>query len=220
MPSVLLFGEETALAGYTSALEAQALFVVQRSPAADGPLPDSIDLVVLHLASLGEDAQAHELIVAARESGGPAVLLIVRPEQVAAFDSLRDADDFVLEGATADELAARARRILWRAKQHDSSNVVKCGELVMDLANYTVHVAGRPVELTFKEYELLRFLAVNRDRVFSREALLNNVWGYDFYGGARTVDVHIRRLRSKIEEGHLTFIETVRNVGYRFRSMA
>jgi DNA-binding response OmpR family regulator len=89
----------------------------------------------------------------------------------------------------------------------------------MDLANYTVHIAGRPVELTFKEYELLRFLAVNRDRVFSREALLNNVWGYDFYGGARTVDVHIRRLRSKIEEGHLTFIETVRNVGYRFRSM-
>ncbi|MCH7809773.1 MAG: winged helix-turn-helix transcriptional regulator [Chloroflexi bacterium] len=90
----------------------------------------------------------------------------------------------------------------------------------MDLANYTVHIAGRPVELTFKEYELLRFLAVNRHRVFSREALLNNVWGYDFYGGARTVDVHIRRLRSKIEDRHTTFIETVRNVGYRFRGPA
>jgi len=219
MPNVLLFGEETALAGYTSALEAHALFVTPRTPDAEEPLPDNIDLVVLHLASLGEDVQAHGLISAAQEDGGPAVLLIVRPDQVAAFDSLRDADDFLLEGATADELAARVRRILWRLKQHDSSNVVKCGELVMDLANYTVHIAGRPVELTFKEYELLRFLAVNRDRVFSREALLNNVWGYDFYGGARTVDVHIRRLRSKIEEGHLTFIETVRNVGYRFRSM-
>ena len=77
-------------------------------------------------------------------------------------------------------------------------------------------VGGRPMELTYKEYELLRFLATNRDKVFTREALLNRVWGYDFYGGARTVDVHIRRLRSKIEDGHHTFIETVRNVGYRF----
>ena len=87
----------------------------------------------------------------------------------------------------------------------------------MDLVNYTVHVAGRHVELTYKEYELLRFLATNRDRVFTRETLLNKVWGYDFYGGARTVDVHIRRLRSKIEDRHNVFIETVRNVGYRFR---
>jgi two-component system alkaline phosphatase synthesis response regulator PhoP len=73
------------------------------------------------------------------------------------------------------------------------------------------------VDLTYKEYELLRFLATNAGRVFTREALLNKVWGYDFYGGARTVDVHIRRLRSKIEERD-TFIDTVRNVGYRFRA--
>ena len=73
--------------------------------------------------------------------------------------------------------------------------------------------------LTYKEYELLRFLATNPDTVFTREALLNKVWGYDFYGGARTVDVHIRRLRSKIEDAHHSFIETVRNVGYRFRAV-
>jgi two-component system alkaline phosphatase synthesis response regulator PhoP len=88
----------------------------------------------------------------------------------------------------------------------------------MDLANYTVHVSGRPVELTYKEYELLRYLAQNQGRVVTRETLLSRVWGYDFYGGARTVDVHIRRLRSKIEDRHNTFVETVRNVGYRFRA--
>ena len=72
------------------------------------------------------------------------------------------------------------------------------------------------VELTFKEYELLKFLASNRGRVYTREALLNKVWGYDYYGGDRTVDVHVRRLRSKIEDSKRTFIETVRNIGYRF----
>ena len=72
--------------------------------------------------------------------------------------------------------------------------------------------------MTYKEYELLRFLALNEGKVCTREMLLNRVWGYDFYGGARTVDVHIRRLRSKIEDRHHTFIETVRNVGYRFQA--
>jgi DNA-binding response OmpR family regulator len=81
-----------------------------------------------------------------------------------------------------------------------------------------VFVASRPVELTYKEYELLRFLALNEGKVCTREMLLSRVWGYDFYGGARTVDVHIRRLRSKIEDRHHTLIETVRNVGYRFRA--
>lgn len=219
MPNVLLFGDETALAGYASALEAQALNVDARAPDAAATVPDGTDLVVLHLPSVAEHSVARDLMAATESGDGPGILLIADPEQIAAYDGLRDADDFVREGAPADEVVARVRRILWRIARHDSSDVLKCGELVMDMANYTVHIAGRPVELTFKEYELLRFLAVNRDRVFSREALLNNVWGYDFYGGARTVDVHIRRLRSKIEDRHLTFIETVRNVGYRFRSM-
>jgi len=220
MPHVLLFGDETVLAGYVSALEGQALSVSQRPPGESGPLPGDVDAVVLHLCSLTEDTQARELIEGAQAEDSVGLVLVAGPDHLAAFDTLRDADEFVLEGASADELTARVRRVLWRLQRHDSGNVLKCGELVMDLAKYTVHIAGRPVELTFKEYELLRFLAVNRHRVFSREALLNNVWGYDFYGGARTVDVHIRRLRSKIEDRHTTFIETVRNVGYRFRGPA
>ncbi len=220
MPNVLLFGDETALAGYASALEGQALSVARRLPGESDPLPLDVAAVVLHLPSLNEDSYARELIEMAQAEDSVGLVLIAAPEHVAAFEPLRDADEFLLDGATADELTARVRRVLWRLQRHDSGDVLKCGELVMDLSNYTVHIAGRPVELTFKEYELLRFLVVNRDRVFGREALLNNVWGYDFYGGARTVDVHIRRLRSKIEDRHTTFIETVRNVGYRFRGPA
>jgi DNA-binding response OmpR family regulator len=80
-----------------------------------------------------------------------------------------------------------------------------------------VTVNGALVELTFKEYELLKLLAANRGRVFTREALLDKLWGYDYFGGDRTVDVHIRRLRSKIEDAEHTYIETVRNIGYRFK---
>ena len=95
--------------------------------------------------------------------------------------------------------------------------MIRAGDLVIDLANCEVRVEGKIVELTFKEYELLKFLAKDRGRVFTREALLNKVWGYDYFGGDRTVDVHVRRLRSKIELSGQTFIETVRNIGYRFK---
>jgi DNA-binding response OmpR family regulator len=135
-----------------------------------------------------------------------------------AFEPIRDVDDFVRRGSPPEDLTARVRRALWKRHRVDSRNVLVVGDLVMDLANYTVQVGGRTIDLTYKEYELLRFLSTNRDRVYSRETLLNKVWGYDFYGGARTVDVHVRRLRSKIEDRHHTFIETVRNVGYRFRA--
>jgi DNA-binding response OmpR family regulator len=148
------------------------------------------------------------------------VIVIAAPDHLAAFEPVRDVDDYVRSGSAPDDLVLRVRRVLWKRHRVDSRNVMKVGDLVMDLANYTVQIGGRTVELTYKEYELLRFLATNRDRVYSRETLLNKVWGYDFYGGARTVDVHVRRLRSKIEDRHRTFIETVRNVGYRFRAMS
>jgi two-component system alkaline phosphatase synthesis response regulator PhoP len=125
-------------------------------------------------------------------------------------------DDFVLWPASSIELLLRVRTILRRRANVDAENILRCGSLVIDLANYKVTLDGWPVELTFKEYELLRFLASNPDKVFTREALLNRVWGYDYFGGARTVDVHIRRLRSKIEGRDHAFIETIRNVGYRF----
>jgi DNA-binding response OmpR family regulator len=146
-----------------------------------------------------------------------AVIVIVRPEQVASVAGTA-IDDFAVFPVRAEELAARVRRAAARRGDGEEQNLLKAGTLVIDQASYKVFVGTRPVELTYKEYELLRFLAQNEGKVCTRETLLNRVWGYDFYGGARTVDVHIRRLRSKIEDPHHSFIETVRNVGYRFHA--
>jgi two-component system alkaline phosphatase synthesis response regulator PhoP len=131
-------------------------------------------------------------------------------------DSDFDLDDFVARPFSLSELAARIRRTLNRAGSDNTQDSVRGGDLVIDVDKCEVSVSGRLVVLTFKEYELLKFLMRHKGKVFSREALLNEVWGYDYYGGDRTVDVHIRRLRSKIEDADHTFIETVRNIGYKF----
>jgi DNA-binding response OmpR family regulator len=174
---------------------------------------------VMLISMIGRpDIQAIRTLLRSRELlPETATVAVLRSDQLASFEPSLTFDDFIVHPALADEAVARVRRAIWRKSGVESDNTLRAGDLLIDLANYKVFIAGRPIELTYKEYELLRFLATNRDKVFTREALLNRVWGYDFYGGARTVDVHIRRLRSKIEDGHhRTFIETVRNVGYRF----
>jgi two-component system alkaline phosphatase synthesis response regulator PhoP len=126
------------------------------------------------------------------------------------------ADDFIVAPGNARELIARINRVLRKTVTSESSEQIKCNGLTIDLATCEVTVNGALVELTFKEFELLKMLAGNKGRVYTREALLDKIWGYDYYGGDRTVDVHIRRLRSKIEDSGHTYIETVRNIGYRF----
>ena len=133
-------------------------------------------------------------------------------------DDLLQADDFILGPLRGEELALRAERLIRRREDLDDEDVVRAGDLVINTANFEVSIGGRRVSLRYKEYELLLLMASNPGRVFSREALLNRIWGYDYLGGTRTVDVHIRRLRSKIEDAEHTFIETVWQVGYRFRS--
>jgi len=147
-----------------------------------------------------------------------ALIAIVRPGQIEAVESESALDDFAVFPVHTEELALRIRRAVARRDGGEDGHLLHCGDLTIDQAGYKVFVGSRPVELTFKEYELLRYLAQNEGKVCTREMLLNRVWGYDFYGGARTVDVHIRRLRSKIEDPQHSFIETVRNVGYRFHA--
>jgi two-component system, OmpR family, alkaline phosphatase synthesis response regulator PhoP len=219
MRNVLLIGDIESLTPYADALKEEGFFPFLRSPGSEGEPQEEYDVAVIDLPSVGEDWTAASLIDAAGSDDSVPVIVVAGPDQLAAFDPIRDVDDYVRSRSAPDELVMRVRRALWKKHRVDSRNVLKCGDLVMDLGNYTVQVAGHSIDLTYKEYELLRFLATNRDRVYSREVLLNKVWGYDFYGGARTVDVHVRRLRSKIEDRHHTFIETVRNVGYRFRAM-
>ena len=124
-------------------------------------------------------------------------------------------DDVLLETAGPAEVDARIRLVIGRLAQDKSSSKIQASGVVIDEASYSAKVHGRPLDLTFKEFELLRFLATHPSRVFTREQLLSEVWGYDYFGGTRTVDVHVRRLRAKLGDLE-SLIGTVRNVGYRF----
>ena len=175
------------------------------------------DLVLVEMNGLSEMRKLSRRIKQERRL--PIIFLVGR-EMLGSVDGHLDIDDFVIKPCDVRELSLRIKRLLRRTSNTDSSELIRCTDLVIDLARCEVSVAGRSIMLTFKEYELLKFLASHRGRVFTREALLNKVWGYDYYGGDRTVDVHIRRLRSKLEDTTNTFIETVRNIGYRFRREA
>lgn len=164
------------------------------------------------------DARAVRELLRSDSLRHTATVAVLRREQLADLDPELPLDDFLVFPAPAEELVARLRRAQRRRVGGEDPNVLRHGILTIDQASYKVFLGGQPVELTYKEYELLRFLALNEGKVCTRETLLKRVWGYDFYGGARTVDVHIRRLRSKIEDRTHTLIETVRNVGYRFRA--
>jgi DNA-binding response OmpR family regulator len=145
------------------------------------------------------------------------LLLLVNGTQLPDLD-LRDDlfDDFCLAPFHARELEARLRHLFWRTGRGTRPELVEYDHLVLNLETYQAAIEGKPLDLTYMEYELLKFLASNPGKVFTRETLLSRVWGYDYYGGARTVDVHVRRLRAKLGEEHANLIQTVRSVGYRF----
>ena len=175
----------------------------------------SADLGVIAVDGAAPGSEMRNLPQRLKEKTRLPVVILLSNESLDVLNSTVDVDDFVMEPWNANEVVARVRRILQRKPDEDNKDLVRCGELVIDLAKCEVAFRGRLVELTFKEYELLKFLLNNKGRVFSREVLLNKVWGYDYFGGDRTVDVHIRRLRGKLDDSDC--IETVRNIGYRFR---
>jgi DNA-binding response OmpR family regulator len=145
------------------------------------------------------------------------LLLVLGPEQLGALELREDLfDDFCLLPSAPIELEARLAHLFWRTGRGLRPELVEYGPLTLNLETYQASVAGRPLALTFMEYELLKFLATHPGKVFTRETLLSRVWGYEYYGGARTVDVHVRRLRAKLGEENANLISTVRSVGYRF----
>jgi two-component system alkaline phosphatase synthesis response regulator PhoP len=126
-------------------------------------------------------------------------------------------DDFIIkENENPQEVSWRIKQLLWRQSRLDTENIIKVKDMMLDMNSYEVAIKGKRIYLTYKEYELLKFLVLNRGRVFTREVLLDRVWGYDNYAGTRTVDIHIQRLRTKLGEKSNTYIQTVRNVGYSF----
>lgn len=180
---------------------------------------DDVELAVIDVT--GSDLLgARELCrtVAAAHPDMPVAVAIAETSLIA-LDSSWAVDEFLLASSTPVEIDARFRLLLTRrpvpVNEIDDSNVVTVGELVVDDATYTARIHGTPLDLTYKEFELLRFLVQHSGRVFTRKQLLQEVWGYDFFGGTRTVDVHVRRLRAKLGTEYEGMIATVRNVGYK-----
>ncbi len=191
-------------------------------PAEGSALLEAPDSDLLLVDGRQDLAQARDLCRLIRTTGTDVpVLLIVTEGGLSVVSHDWGMDDVVLHTCGPAELEARiklaiARLAARREAADPDAHVIRSGEVVVDDATYTAKIGGRALDLTFKEFELLKFLAQHPGRVFSRQQLLQEVWGYDYFGGTRTVDVHVRRLRAKLGPENETLIGTVRNVGYRF----
>ncbi len=223
MPRVFIIANESDQARRLRAGLAQGGFDCLIVPHNDGAIEQiagqSPGVMLLDADEATTGSEAWEQAQRMRQERQIPLITLVSRERLNGLVSSTSMDDFVVKPWEANEVAARIKRILGQKESIGSEDIIKCGDLVIDLAKCEVSISGKPILLTFKEYHLLKFLASNQGKVFTRESLLAKVWGWDYYGGDRTVDVHIRRLRSKIEDSTHTFIETVRNIGYRFREL-
>lgn len=173
------------------------------------------DAVLLDLGTI-EQVEARHLVEECHDRKLP-ILLAVPRDVLADYDPSINPDEVVVSPVSEVELTARVKLAMYRVTGPEGPKLLRVGDLSIDLERYEVNVSGRRVSLTYKEFQLLVLLASNPGRVYTREALLSQIWGYDYLGGTRTVDVHIRRLRSKVESPGHSFVETIWNVGYRFR---
>lgn len=189
--------------------------VIDATDVADREPPEGWGLVIVELSV---DDPTVGLMVArrVRETYAYPVLVITDRTQTARLLETDTADDFILTPLDTEELRVRALRIARASDAEGGEEVFSFKDLELNLATYQAVVGGVALDLTFMEYELLRFFVANRARVWTREQILAKVWGYDYFGGSRTVDVHVRRLRAKLGEERASWITTVRSVGYRF----
>lgn len=181
---------------------------------------DAMDADVLIVDARNDLADARNNCKLVQVTGVAVPLLLVLHEGgMSIVNADWGADDVVLANASPVEVEARIRLLTGRAKQVDpleKSSEFSSGDLTVDVGGYTARLKGVPLDLTFKEFELIKYLLQHPGRVYTRDQLLQEVWGFDYYGGTRTVDVHVRRLRAKLGSEHENLIGTVRNVGYRF----
>jgi len=175
---------------------------------------EDVDLVVV---DAGRDPEPLVQIVERALTSGldSRVFLLVEPEALSALRMPASiSSDFVVRGASSEEMVARVRALVWPGEEAAAQELVRLDELTVNLATYQAYVNGEPIDFTYLEYALFAFLVTHPNRAYSREMLLRRVWGSDYYGGSRTVDVHIRRVRSKIGPELSGRLDTVRNVGY------
>jgi DNA-binding response OmpR family regulator len=219
MSSLLLL--TNALQPSSEVLPALGLLLhnVRVAPAEGPALVDTPGAEVILVDGRRDLPQVRSLCQLLRSTGpGCPLLLIVTEGGLAAVTADWGIDDVILDTAGPAEVEARLRLATGRAQLStgDSPMEIRNGDLSVDEATYSAKLKGRVLDLTFKEFELLKYLAQHPGRVFTRAQLLQEVWGYDYFGGTRTVDVHVRRLRAKLGPEHESLIGTVRNVGYRF----
>jgi len=174
------------------------------------------DLVLVDLTNRRGILESWHAIRSDIEDSHTAAIVIVPEDRVRDIELFKGIRDFILYPYDLRELEMRIKLILVKQQPLTQGEIIKVGNITIDSTKYEVTVDGWPVILTLKEYELLKYLATHQGRVLTREILLDQIWGYDYYGGTRTVDVHIGRLRTKIETEDYSFIKTVRGVGYIF----
>ena len=170
-----------------------------------------VDVLVVELG-LQPMRRVREIDRIAEEVGLP-VVVVATTDQMVLLESANGITDFLIEPVDPVEVRLRLMRLV---RSESGEDIIRFKDLELNPLTYQALLGNDPMDMTFMEYELLRFLVGNPVRVWSREQLLSRVWGYEYYGGARTVDVHIRRLRAKLGEERSSWITTVRSVGYRF----
>ncbi len=222
MSSIALLGftdaESERIVAGIRALDSSLELIKVTSETSRDELASSVEGALVWAAGTGL-AGPSGLVHAAADAGVP-VVVILPVVSLDGISAARAEIEVCFLPCTPEEVSLRLKLAMSRHTPVEGPNTITHGELVIDCDRYEVTLSGCKVDLTYKEYELLKYLASNPGRVFSREALLRSVWEYDYFGGTRTVDVHIRRLRSKIDDVTHHFIETQWNVGYRFRSPA
>ena len=219
MSSIALLGfadpESVRFVASLSALDPSLRFIKFTSETSKDKLDSSVDGALIWAAGTGLGGPS-TLVHAAANAEIP-VVVILPLMSLDGVTTSRAEIEICFQPCTPEEVSLRLKIAISRNAPLEASNTITRGDLVIDCDRYEVTLKGFKVDLTYKEYELLKYLASNPGRVFTRESLLRSVWEYDYFGGTRTVDVHIRRLRSKIDDVSNHFIETQWNVGYRFR---
>lgn len=178
---------------------------------------NDFDLIVLELNGISDDLVAR-VAAYSTDNGCIPQLIVVDVDKLSSLHMpVQGRNDFVLSNATQDEFEVRMTQLLWPGEENAPSDIVVIDNMAINLATYQVYIDEKPVDLTLMEYSLLSFLATHPSRAYSRETLLHRVWGFEYCGGTRTVDVHIRRVRSKVGPQVASHIATVRGVGYLFK---
>ena len=212
MSRILLLSPASAMVIPALGLLPHDLTVAPLSPQSLASHPD-VDIVLIDGVTDLVAAKSMASVLASAQLPVP-VLIVVSDTSLSVLDGSWGISDFVLPSASLAEVDARIRLAVHSASGNVATGLSHSG-VSIDESSYQATASGRPLDLTSKEFELLRYLVANPGRVFTREQLLSDVWGYDYFGGTRTVDVHVRRLRAKLGDRE-SVIGTVRNVGYRF----